>query len=159
MNLPQSLFNSSSKEEFYPIFKNVWAPEEVFLPTALALTGDLPSSDIIQKPLTYSLWDKQYSKHHKERAHPKVFDNTPFTTQFVKNIRFHSSNQYLFMRKWKKPLNLTLWSNVVLHDRNVTQYDSHQSSKKRHRYNNHDDSNPRRQKNSNQNSSQQFQSI
>ena len=109
--------------ELYPLFKNIWAPEEVYFPTALALLGKLglggTSEEVVRKSLMWSKWDER--SRGSDQAHPIVYDGE-FCVGLVNEARAEGC---LFMRKWKRQLDLAVWEDVVFgasRDRNGGQY-------------------------------------
>ena len=112
--------SSKTQIDLWPAFEKVWAPEEVYFPTALALMGHLPSTDVLTIPMTHSEWNTR-AKDHSERAHPKVYDKYALRPSFLDRIRFRNSSEHgcLFMRKFKEPLEETIWSTVVLEQKEV----------------------------------------
>mmetsp|Transcript_24896 Transcript_24896/g.25340 ORF Transcript_24896/g.25340 Transcript_24896/m.25340 type:complete len:241 (+) Transcript_24896:715-1437(+) len=95
-------------KELWPVFEDVWAPEEMFFPTVLALLGYLPGPEVELSALTYSEWPTR-AKNPKDRAHPYTYDNH-FSQKLVAEIR---ESGCLFMRKLKYPLDVDLWKNIV----------------------------------------------
>jgi len=115
--------NSShgSGNGFWRMFEKVWAPEEVFFPTALALLGYLPANqndgnedddggEVINRSLMHAKWDHR-AVDERDRAHPLVYDDL-FSDELVNRIR--NEEGCVFMRKLKKPLDLGLWEKIVL---------------------------------------------
>ncbi len=131
-------FNGDESEcerecELYPLFRDVWAPEEVYFSTVLALLGkmgtDTDGSDgtggdananantngmwirtgeVVRRSLMWSKWDER--SRGSDRAHPIVYDGQ-FCEELVNKVREEGC---LFMRKWKRRLNLELWEQIVL---------------------------------------------
>ncbi len=91
----------------WPAFERVWAPEEVFLPTALALSGNMDG--VSGRSLTHSRWDKR-AANHKDRAHPLSYDGS-FDDKLVSTTRAEGC---LFLRKMKRPLDLSVWDRIVI---------------------------------------------
>eukprot|EP00559_Dactyliosolen_fragilissimus_P001754 CAMPEP_0184861786 /NCGR_PEP_ID=MMETSP0580-20130426/6400_1 /TAXON_ID=1118495 /ORGANISM="Dactyliosolen fragilissimus" /LENGTH=248 /DNA_ID=CAMNT_0027359413 /DNA_START=598 /DNA_END=1344 /DNA_ORIENTATION=- len=108
LDLPRELKDG---KELWPIFDKVWAPEEAYFPTALALAGVLPGDEVINKSLMYAEWDDK-AKIHSDRAHPRFFDNH-FGKNFVQSLR---RDGYLFMRKLKYSLDECLWKEAVINE-------------------------------------------
>ena len=88
------------------MFKNVWAPEEVYFPTALALLGKLEDY-VVRKSLMWSKWDE--SLKNKDRAHPILYDGK-FSKALVDDLY---SQGFLFMRKFKYKLDSCEWKRIV----------------------------------------------
>ena len=91
----------------WPAFERVWAPEEVFLPTALALSGNMEG--VSRRALTHSRWDERTSDHGN-RAHPLSYDGS-FDDVLVSKTRAEGC---LFLRKVKRPLDLSVWERIVV---------------------------------------------
>lgn len=91
----------------WPAFERVWAPEEVFLPTALAICGNLEK--VSRRALTYCHWDTRAS-NQKDRAHPIAYDGC-FDDALVSRAR---ADGCLFLRKMKRPLNLSVWEKIIV---------------------------------------------
>jgi len=106
LDLPKAMGND---RDIWPAFKDVWAPEELYFATALALVGVLPGDEIVLRSLIFAKWDSS-AKIHSERSHPINYDKT-FTEKIVSNIR---KNGYYFMRKLKRPISVHLWKSIVL---------------------------------------------
>jgi len=121
----------------WPAFEQVWAPEEVYFPTALALCGHMEDvldfgSDItynnnddksgdllrdhavVRRAVTHSQWDER-AANHRDRAHPLCYDGR-FDHELVKEVR---SNGCLFLRKLKQSVDVNLWEKIVIHRRKV----------------------------------------
>jgi hypothetical protein len=99
----------------WPAFERVWAPEEVYFPTALALCGYIngngsDNSEVSNRSVTHSEWDTRAS-NHKDRAHPFTYDDK-FDYELVKRVR--NENGALFMRKLKKELDWNVWEEIVI---------------------------------------------
>lgn len=93
--------------DLWPAFDRVWAPEEVFLPTALALCGNM--SGVSRRSLTHSRWDER-AANHKDRAHPLSYDGR-LDDELVFTTRTQGC---LFLRKIKRPLDLSVWDRIVV---------------------------------------------
>lgn len=111
LNLPQAL----GGQDLWPAFTDVWAPEEVYFPTCLALCGYLaPESDgddgVVREALTYAEWNER-ARDHKDRAHPLVFDGC-FENDAA-TIRRIRDQGCTFLRKVKRPIPVRLWGDVV----------------------------------------------
>ena len=108
----QSILNIPSQLEgmnLWPAFERVWAPEEVFIPTALAICGHLDDDEVSRRALTHSQWDER-AKNHKDRAHPISYDGC-FDDELVSRVR---RDGCLFMRKLKKQLDVNVWEQIVV---------------------------------------------
>ena len=103
LDLPASLDGNN----LWPAFERVWAPEEVYLPTALSLCGHM--DEVSRRALTHSQWDERAARH-EDRAHPLSYDGC-FDHELVSRLR---RDGRLFLRKMKRPLDLSLWEKVVL---------------------------------------------
>ena len=134
LNLPQAL----GGQDLWPAFTDVWAPEEVYFPTGLALCGYLApdpegDSDVVREPLTYSEWNER-ARDHKDRAHPLVFDGC-FEDDKATIRRIHQDKGCTFLRKIKKPIPVRIWEDVVTEKINgngkVTERDYHGRSSDR----------------------------
>ena len=120
----QSILDLPSQQlggmNLWPAFERVWAPEEVFLPTALALGGNMNEADVSRRALTHSQWDAR-AANHKDRAHPLSYDGC-FDDELVSRVR---SDGCLFLRKIKRPLNVTIWEDIVVRHRRGSQDMAH----------------------------------
>ena len=76
----------------WPAFERVWAPEEVFLPTALALSRNMEG--VLRRVLTHSRWDER-AADHGNRVHPLSYDGS-FDNVLVSKTRAEGC---LFLRK------------------------------------------------------------
>jgi len=92
----------------WPAFRRVWAPEEVFLPTALSLCGLLDEVST-RRALTHSRWDAR-AADHRDRAHPFAYDGH-FDDRLVSRVRREGC---LFLRKLKRSLDVSLWERIVV---------------------------------------------
>jgi hypothetical protein len=92
-------------DSLWPAFEDVWAPEEVFFPTALSLLGFLPSENVILRSVTHSKWK------NPSDANPIEYDDR-FNERLVKTLR--EEEGCLFLRKMKYPINVQTWKQVVL---------------------------------------------
>jgi hypothetical protein len=125
-------------DNLWPVFDEVWAPEEVFFPTALSLLGFLPSEEVVLRSLTHSKWPKASD------AHPIEYDGK-FSERLVRELRREEG--CLFLRKVKCPMNVKSWERIVLacdHANNPATKDdsfstSHQYDRKRQYRSDHDD--------------------
>ncbi|KAL9178337.1 hypothetical protein ACHAXT_001765 [Thalassiosira profunda] len=106
LDLPSQLEGSN----LWPAFERVWAPEEVFVPTALAIGGHM--EEVVRRPLTHSQWDER-AANHKDRAHPLAYDGH-FDDGLVSRVR---RDGCLFLRKMKRPLNVDVWEQIVVQRR------------------------------------------
>jgi hypothetical protein len=91
----------------WPAFERVWAPEEIFLPTALAISGNMDG--VLRRALTHSRWDRS-AADHGDRAHPLSYDGS-FGDELVSRTRAEGC---LFLRKVKRPLDLSVWEGIVV---------------------------------------------
>ncbi|EJK51802.1 hypothetical protein THAOC_28994, partial [Thalassiosira oceanica] len=103
LDLPDSLGGNN----LWPAFERVWAPEEVYLPTALSVCGHM--DEVSRRALTHSRWDERAARH-EDRAHPLSYDGR-FGHELVSSLR---RDGRLFLRKMKRPLDLDVWERVVL---------------------------------------------
>jgi hypothetical protein len=55
----------------WPAFEKVWAPEEVYFPTALNICGLM--DEVITRSVTHSKWNEK-AANLKDRAHPICYD-------------------------------------------------------------------------------------
>mmetsp|Transcript_36727 Transcript_36727/g.59967 ORF Transcript_36727/g.59967 Transcript_36727/m.59967 type:complete len:207 (+) Transcript_36727:357-977(+) len=92
----------------WPAFERVWAPEEVYFPTALSLCGHMDEVST-SRALTHSQWDER-AANHKDRAHPIEYDGC-FDETLVGRVR---GDGCLFMRKMKRELDVSVWEQVVV---------------------------------------------
>ena len=122
LDLPKSL----GGKDLYPLFQNVWAPEEVFFPTALSLVGALPGKEVVGKSIMWAKWDER--ARGSERAHPIDYDG-----KFSRNlVKCAVKEGCFFMRKFKMPVNVRMWETIV-YDSEAGTMEEHDGSKKRHR--------------------------
>ncbi len=109
-------------DDLYPLFRDVWAPEEVYFPTALSLLGVLPGKEIISKSIMWAKWDDR--ARGQERAHPIEYDGR-FGAALVREARQEGC---YFMRKLKRSLDVRSWNlavcNTVLHVHERNEFDS-----------------------------------
>ena len=108
LNLPSQLGGMN----LWPAFERVWAPEEVFIPTALAICGHMNNNEVSRRALTHSQWDER-SANHKDRAHPLAYDGY-FDDKLVSTVR---RDGCLFMRKLKIPLDIPTWEQIIMQRR------------------------------------------
>ncbi len=106
INIPSQLAGMN----LWPAFERVWAPEEVFFPTALAISGNM--EEVSRRALTYCHW-ATHASNQKDRAHPIAYDGC-FDDTLVSRAR---ADGCLFMRKMKRPINLSVWEQIVVHHR------------------------------------------
>jgi len=116
LKLVESLSSKSSADafnscEYTSIFKNVWAPEEVFFATCCSILGHLKDKSIVFKSLVYVEWDDRAKG--KDRAHPITFPN--FSHDLCQRAR---SSGCLIMRKFKTGVPLKDWRSIVLNSNN-----------------------------------------
>ena len=104
LDMPQKHLGGN---ELWTAFKDCWAPEEAFFPTALALLGHLPAT--INKSMTYAEWDSR-ARNQKDRAHPKVWD-----TEFCKDLvtRLRKDHGCFVLRKVRRRITLTDWQRAI----------------------------------------------
>ena len=76
-------------------------------PTSLAIGGSM--EEVAGRALTHSRWDERASDH-RDRAHPLSYDSR-FDDDLVSRVRRDGS---LFLRKLKRPLNLSVWEQIVV---------------------------------------------
>ena len=107
LNLNKDNEEYSLGQDLFPAFANVWAPEEVFFPTCLALLGVLPGEDVVHKSAMWARWDE--NARGKDKAHPLVYDNR-FGSDLLREAR---SEGCWFMRKFKRPLDPQLWESII----------------------------------------------
>ena len=105
LNLPSQLGGMN----LWPAFERVWAPEEVFIPTALAICGHMNNNEVSRRALTHSQWDER-AANHKDRAHPLTYDGY-FDDKLVSRVRHDGC---LFMRKLKMPLDVSTWDQIIV---------------------------------------------
>lgn len=108
LNLPSQLGGMN----LWPAFERVWAPEEVFIPTALAICGHMNNNEVSRRALTHSQWDER-AANHKDRAHPLTYDGY-FDDKLVSRVR---NDGCLFMRKLKMPLDVSTWDQIIVQKR------------------------------------------
>lgn len=118
LDLPRALGDSV---ELWPAFENVWAPEEVYFPTVLALIGILPGKEVIPKSLMFAKWDEKAQNNH-DRSHPFVYDNN-FNEQLVYTVR---QKGCFFMRKLRCPIDQSVWNRIVVRP-STFRFDNHAS--------------------------------
>lgn len=137
IDLPMSL--GGRDMELWPLFEDVWAPEEVFFPTALALCGHLPGPDVVFEALTHSKWNER-ANDDRDRAHPMVYDGQ-FTKRLLNIIRSGGVG-CCFMRKLKQSLDVETWERIVL---GIDECDNHSFAQESQSvvYNRHPDSRKR----------------
>lgn len=114
LNLPSQQLNGLN---LWPAFKRVWAPEEVYFPTALSLCGHMAEVSM-SRTLTHSHWDER-AANHRERAHPIAYDGH-FNEHLVSKVR---RDGCLFMRKFKRSLDVSLWEQIVVQHKKGSQMD------------------------------------
>ena len=108
LNLPTQLGGMN----LWPAFERVWAPEEVFISTALAICGHMNNNEVSRRSLTHSQWDER-AANHKDRAHPLAYDGY-FDDKLVSRVR---RDGCLFMRKLKMPLDVSTWDQIIVQKR------------------------------------------
>jgi hypothetical protein len=95
-------------EELYPLFSKVWAPEEVFFPTALSLLGLLDPDDIVGRGIVWAKWDTR--SKGKDQAHPLIYD-AKFGKELVQEVRREG---YFFMRKLRNEIRINDWKDALI---------------------------------------------
>ena len=88
-------------------FKDCWAPEEAFFPTALALLGLL--TETTRKSTTFAEWDTR-AANHKARAHPLSWDGR-FGPDLVRRIR--EEHGCIILRKMAHRVHLEDWKRCL----------------------------------------------
>lgn len=119
LDLPSLILNTTSttqqqseeKYNLWSLFQNVWAPEEVYFATCLALLGFLPCEHAVSKSLMFACWDK-HAKNHSDRAHPRSYDHE-LSKSLVQDLR---KSGYMFMRKLKNHIALESWRYYINDD-------------------------------------------
>mmetsp|Transcript_9701 Transcript_9701/g.14899 ORF Transcript_9701/g.14899 Transcript_9701/m.14899 type:complete len:456 (-) Transcript_9701:129-1496(-) len=110
----QAILDMSRKhlegQDLWPAFENVWAPEEVFFPTALCLLGFLTESETYNHSMTHTEFNLR-ARDHQDRAHPKFWDDE-FDERLVQYLR--REKQCLFLRKVKHGIPLHRWERAVM---------------------------------------------
>jgi hypothetical protein len=112
-------------KELYPIFGTVWAPEEVFFPTALSLLGVLPSDEVIRNQSLV------YSHFIRGQPHPKEYDlRDPRSVEQIATILREEKREtniyqnmgsddaivvagYITLRKVKHPIDEKTWEQII----------------------------------------------
>lgn len=100
--------NHLGGQELYPLFSKVWAPEEVFFPTALNLLGFLDPDEVARKSVLWAKWDMR--SKGRDRAHPLTYDGK-FGRELVKKARLEG---YYFMRKLKHEMSIDEWKTALI---------------------------------------------
>lgn len=80
------------------------------MPTALAVCGNM--EEVSRRSLTYCHWDTRAS-NQRDRAHPITYDGY-FDDSLVCRARADGG---LFLRKMKRPINLSVWEQIVVRHR------------------------------------------
>lgn len=91
----------------WPAFEKVWAPEEVYFPTALNICGLM--DEVVRRAVTHSKWDHKAS-NLQDRAHPLCYDGQ-FSDELVCRVR---RDGCLFLRKMKHSIDVEVWHNIVV---------------------------------------------
>lgn len=120
LNIPSQLGGLN----LWPAFERVWAPEEVYFPTALAICGHM--DEVSKRSLTHSQWDERAS-NHKDRAHPLSYDGC-FDDKLVSRVR---RDGCLFLRKMKRLLDLSVWEQIVVQHKRAQDTGSRHSERGR----------------------------
>lgn len=92
----------------WPAFEKVWAPEEVYFPTALNICGLI--DEVVKRTVTHSKWDHK-AINLQDRAHPFCYDGQ-FDDELVCQVR---SDGCLFLRKMKQSIDINVWQDIVIH--------------------------------------------
>jgi hypothetical protein len=101
----QDIVKLDEQLDLWTAFEHVWAPEEVYFPTALSLLGHLENSH----NLLYAEWNARAAKE-TDRAHPKLFDRE-FGPDLVERVRRQSN--CLFLRKLKRSISIDEWQSAI----------------------------------------------
>jgi hypothetical protein len=99
---------SQEESDLCTLFENVWAPEELYFPTCLALTGHLSGGNVTFKSLIFAFWDEK-ARNPSNRAHPLAYDHD-FGESLVTELR---QSGYLFMRKLQRPIGVHIWKHSI----------------------------------------------
>jgi hypothetical protein len=91
----------------WPAFEHMWAPDKVFLPTALAISGNMDG--VLRRTLTHSCWDRS-AANHSDWAHPLLYDGS-FGNKLILRMR---AKGCLFLRKVKRLLDLNVGVGIVV---------------------------------------------
>jgi len=118
-------------QDLWPAFERVWAPEEVYFPTCLALLGFTSGDEVVRRPLTYAEWNER-AKNHSDRAHPLTFD-VSFDARLVRYVR--EEQGCLFLRKVKRSISVRRWEDSVDRARDRRWVCEDRAGKKRRRDN------------------------
>ena len=94
----------------WPAFEKVWAPEEVYFPTALNICGLM--DEVIRRSVTHSKWDHK-AANLQDRAHPLCYDGY-FDDGLVRQLR---EDGCLFLRKMKHSIDIDAWQDIVIERR------------------------------------------
>ncbi|KAL7516759.1 hypothetical protein ACHAWX_001739 [Stephanocyclus meneghinianus] len=108
INLPLRLEGMN----LWPAFEKVWAPEEVYFPTALNICGLM--DEVIRRSVTHSQWNEK-ATNLKDRAHPICYDGY-FDDGLVRRVRREGC---LFLRKMKQSIVMDDWQDIVIHRRKM----------------------------------------
>ena len=103
LDLPNQLNNMN----LWPAFEKVWAPEEVYFPTALNICGLM--DEVVKRAVTHSEWDHK-AVNLQDRAHPLCYDGQ-FSDELVCRVRGEGC---LFLRKMKQSIDVEVWQNIVI---------------------------------------------
>ena len=90
-------------EYMVDLFENIWAPEEVYFPTMLALTGAL-ANEVINSSLTFAKWP---TGRKDNKAHPLTFILNK------NDIEDWQKGGYFFARKFSDKIDDQRWKDVV----------------------------------------------
>lgn len=106
LDLPSRLGGMS----LWPAFEKVWAPEEVYFPTALNICGLM--DEVVRRSVTHSKWNEK-AADLRDRAHPICYDGY-FDDDLVRRVRGEGC---LFLRKMKQTIAMEVWQDIVIHRR------------------------------------------
>eukprot|EP00804_Cyclotella_cryptica_P011309 CCRYP_007793-RB/>CCRYP_007793-RB protein AED:0.13 eAED:0.15 QI:101/0.33/0.25/1/0.33/0.25/4/0/477 len=115
MNHAQHIIDLPSRlggMNLWPAFEKVWAPEEVYFPTALNICGLM--DEVVRRSVTHSKWNEKAS-NLKDRAHPICYDGY-FDDDLVHQV---SSEGCLFLRKMKQSIDMEVWHGIVVDRRKM----------------------------------------
>lgn len=93
----------SPHDDFVESFEHVWAPEEVYFPTLMALTGALPDG-VEKNSLTFAEWP---SGRRDNKAHPITFQLNK------RNVQEWQDLGHFFARKFVDAIDVDYWEEIV----------------------------------------------